>query len=162
MGEYTEKTTDHPGQNRTADDVLTTDTDRTGDTGYAPGHADRTPGRDSCQRRMKTMKHSDPCDFAHLLQESTRPTAFPFALPDTYAIPVIQTHASAVLLTPELVYKLKKPRNFGFFDYSTSTLRRHFCQQEVAVNQLLAPGIYLGVAPVLLSRDGHVHFGATY
>ncbi len=108
------------------------------------------------------MKHSDPCDFAHLLQESTRPTAFPFALPDTYAIPVIQTHASAVLLTPELVYKLKKPRNFGFFDYSTSTLRRHFCQQEVAVNQLLAPGIYLGVAPVLLSRDGHVHFGATY
>ncbi len=75
---------------------------------------------------------------------------------------MLQTHASAVLLTPTRVYKIKKPKNFGFFDYSTPALRRHFCQQEVLLNRGLAPQIYLGVAPVLAFADGQVRFGATY
>jgi uncharacterized protein len=105
-------------------------------------------------------------DFITMLEELTRPQAFPFALPDTppttEASPVtIQTHASAVVLTPDRVYKLKKPQNFGFFDYSTSALRRHFCQQEVLLNGPLAPQTYLGVAPVLVLPDGHYRFGPT-
>ena len=75
---------------------------------------------------------------------------------------VIQTHASRVLLSPTHAYKLKKPKNFGFFDYSTPTLRRHFCIEEVRVNRRLAPHIYLGVAPVLSFPDGHSSFGPTF
>jgi len=52
--------------------------------------------------------------------------------------------------------------DFGFFDYSTPALRRHFCQQEVYINSKLAPQIYLGVAPVIVSAGGHVRFGTTY
>ncbi len=84
-----------------------------------------------------------------------------FPLPDYTSVPVIQTHASTVLLTPTLVYKLKKPRNFGFFDYSTPAQRRHFCIQETVLNTRLAPGIYLGVAPLLLLTDGGLRFGPT-
>jgi aminoglycoside phosphotransferase family enzyme len=98
-------------------------------------------------------------DFTTMLQELTRPQAFPFALPETPSISLIQTHASAVVLTPDRVYKLKKPQDFGFFDYSTPALRRHFCQQEVVLNGPLAPQVYLGVAPVLAFRDGHCRFG---
>jgi uncharacterized protein len=100
-------------------------------------------------------------DFPALVLALSRPKAFSFTLPDDEAISVIQTHASIVLLTPELVYKLKKPKDFGFFDFSTPTRRRHFCIQEVLLNTRLAPGIYLGVAPVLLLSDGQVCFGPT-
>ncbi len=80
-------------------------------------------------------------------------------LPDDVQNRVRQTHASAVILLPKLAYKLKKPYNFGFFDYSTPARRRFFCQQEVLLNRRLAPDIYLGVAPVLLRANGTVHFG---
>jgi aminoglycoside phosphotransferase family enzyme/predicted kinase len=97
--------------------------------------------------------------FAALLRELARPDAFPFAA--AAPIPVIQTHASAVLLAGDYAYKLKKPKNFGFFDYSTPALRRHFCQEEVRLNARLAPDIYLGIAPVLLAPQGRVGFGPT-
>lgn len=101
-------------------------------------------------------------DFTAMLHALTLPGAFPFALPDKRPVSVIQTHASAVLLTPELVYKLKKPKNFSFFDYSTPALRRHFCEQEVRLNLRLAPHVYLGVAPVLACPGGRFCFGPTF
>lgn len=102
-------------------------------------------------------------DFATMLSMLTRPEAFPFALPAAAKpVTVIQTHASAVVLTPELVYKLKKPKNFGFFDFSTPSLRRHFCGEEVRVNRRFAPHVYLGVAPVLVFSGGQLRFGPTF
>ena len=74
----------------------------------------------------------------------------------------IQTHASVALLSKTYVYKLKKPKNFGFFDYSTPTLRRHFCQQEVCLNRVLAPHVYLGVAPVLKVYPELFQFGPIF
>lgn len=61
---------------------------------------------------------------------------------------VIQTHASWVLLLPEVVYKIKKPVNFGFLDYSTLEKRREMCQKEVELNRRLCSYIYLGVVPI--------------
>lgn len=107
-------------------------------------------------------ERSSPRDFSALLHALSRPGAYPFTLPGDGSISIIQTHASAVLLTPERVYKLKKPLDFGFFDYSTPALRRHFCGQEVRLNRRLAPQVYLGVAPVLEFSDGQVRFGPTY
>ena len=88
-------------------------------------------------------------NFAERLAALARVTAFPFALPPDEQIVTIQTHASAVLLAGDRAYKLKKPENFGFFDYSTPTARRHFCMEEVRLNARLAPQVYLGVAPVI-------------
>lgn len=102
-----------------------------------------------------------PGEYTTLLTSLARPSVFPFALPDEIVIPIIQTHASAVLLTPNVVYKLKKPKNYGFFDYSTPALRRHFCIQEVRLNSRLAPQIYLGVAPVLAYAGDTWRFGPT-
>lgn len=97
--------------------------------------------------------------FASMIQELVRPEAFALieVAPVTSAA-VVQTHASAVLLTAQRAYKLKKPVNLGFFDYSTAELRRHFCQLEVRLNTNSAPGIYLGVAPVIRLADGCLRF----
>jgi uncharacterized protein len=101
-------------------------------------------------------------DFPAMLVVLAQPGAFPFALRNGEPVTVIQTHASAVLLAGERAYKLKKPQNFGFFDYSTPALRRHFCGQEVLVNRRLAPHVYLGVAPVLAAGGGRLRFGPTF
>ena len=77
-------------------------------------------------------------------------------------IELLQTHASAVLLAGDRVYKLKKARNFGFFDYSTPALRLQFCEQEVLLNSRLAPQIYQGVAVVLADNNGTFRFGPTF
>jgi hypothetical protein len=71
----------------------------------------------------------------------------------------VHTHASLVFLAPPLVYKIKKPVNFGFLDFSTLGKRRHFCQREVELNSRLAPGIYLGVVPITRGNHGFAFGG---
>ncbi|WP_304641133.1 bifunctional aminoglycoside phosphotransferase/ATP-binding protein [Pseudomonas sp.] len=61
---------------------------------------------------------------------------------------LMETHISWVLLTGEYVYKVKKPVNFGFLDYSTLEQRAHFCREELRLNRRLAPSLYLDVIPV--------------
>lgn len=61
---------------------------------------------------------------------------------------LMETHISWVLLTGEYVYKVKKPVNFGFLDYSTLEQRAHFCREELRLNRRLAPNLYLDVVPV--------------
>jgi uncharacterized protein len=78
--------------------------------------------------------------------------------PVTEPIELMQTHASFVLLTGDFVYKLKKPVNFGFLDYSTVANRQHFCQEELRLNQRGARELYLEV--VAISKQGNrYHFG---
>ena len=60
----------------------------------------------------------------------------------------MQTHVSYVLLTGDYVYKLKKPVNFGFLDYSTLEKRKHFCEEELRLNQRGAGELYLGVVAI--------------
>ena len=71
---------------------------------------------------------------------------------------LVQTHASFVFIAPPYVYKVKKPVNFGFLDFSTLEKRRHFCEREVALNRRLSPNIYLGVVPIS-TRNGRFNFG---
>jgi len=61
---------------------------------------------------------------------------------------VIETHISSVILAGDYAYKIKKPVNFGFLDFSTLE-RRHFCcQEEIRLNARLAPQIYLNVVAI--------------
>jgi len=66
----------------------------------------------------------------------------------TGTIALIETHISWVLLTGDFVYKIKKPVNFGFLDFSTLEKRRFYCQEELRLNQRFSPEIYLEVVPV--------------
>jgi aminoglycoside phosphotransferase family enzyme len=93
-------------------------------------------------------------ELTTLLEALRDPSVYPHAAP---GITVVHTHASAVVLAGEHVYKLKKPVDFGFLDYSTLERRRQMCaaevelnRREVALNRRLAPGVYLGVIPITL------------
>jgi len=72
---------------------------------------------------------------------------------DVEEVHFLQTHISSVFLTGEFVFKLKKPVNFGFLDYSTVELREKNCRAEVELNSRLAPSVYLGVKPITLDGD---------
>lgn len=61
---------------------------------------------------------------------------------------VIETHISWILLTGEWAYKIKKPLNLGFLDFSSLDKRLHACCDEVQLNRRLAPDIYLDVVPL--------------
>ena len=67
-------------------------------------------------------------------------------------VELLQTHISYVFLAGELVYKVKKPLNLGFLDYSTLEKRKRFCEEEVRLNRRLCEGAYLDVVPVV--QDG--------
>ncbi len=69
------------------------------------------------------------------------------------AITLFETHISWVLLTGEYVYKIKKPVDFGFLDFSTLEKRRFYCEEELRINRRLAPQLYLDVVPVCGSPD---------
>lgn len=64
----------------------------------------------------------------------------------------LHTHGSLVFVVPPFVYKIKKPVDLGFLDFSSLEKRRHFCGREVELNSRLAPGIYLGVESI--TREG--------
>ena len=78
----------------------------------------------------------------------------PDALPEnTGTVDVVQTHISVVFIADSFVYKIKKPVDFGFLDFSTLEKRRYYCHQEVTLNRRLARDLYVDVLPVTLS-DG--------
>ena len=61
---------------------------------------------------------------------------------------LIETHISWVLLAGEYAYKIKKPVRFGFLDFTTLQARRHFCAEELRLNQRLARSLYIAVVPI--------------
>ena len=86
-----------------------------------------------------------PFDIANMLK------------PEVYDHPVknielIETHISWVILTGDFAYKIKKPVDFGFLDFSTLENRFDFCNQELRLNRRLAPAIYLQVVAITGSK----------
>src|SRR4028118_1989488 len=86
-----------------------------------------------------------------LIQQMLQPGFYPHGV--TEPVHLIQTHISFVLLTGDYTYKIKKPVNFGFVDYSTLDKRQHFCTQELLMNQRTAPEIYLEVLQIIQTGD---------
>jgi aminoglycoside phosphotransferase family enzyme len=78
------------------------------------------------------------------------PTAYPHPATE---VRLIQTHISYVFLAGDYAYKVKKPVNLGFLDYSTLERREHFCRREVELNRRLCPDVYPGVAPIVRTSD---------
>lgn len=77
--------------------------------------------------------------------------SFPFKV---FQFKIIQTHISYIFIVNNLVYKIKKPVNFGFLDFTTLEKRKYFCEKEVELNRRLSPEIYLGVVPI--TKEGEI------
>lgn len=66
---------------------------------------------------------------------------------------LIETHISWVILVGEHVYKIKKPLDLGFLDFSSLSKRQHFCQEEIRLNRRLAPDVYLATVAITGSPE---------
>lgn len=84
-------------------------------------------------------------DLNRLLAELVHPEAYPHPVEK---VTVVQTHISVVFLAGEHVWKIKKPVNLGFLDFTTLERRKYDCDEEVRLNRRLAPDVYLGVEPI--------------
>ncbi len=95
----------------------------------------------------------------------SKPPALVDALlkPETYPhhpqkVELVQTQMSFLFLTGDYVYKVKKPVDLGYLDYTTLEKRRFFCRQEIELNRRLCPDVYLEVVPIV-SRGGRIYLG---
>ncbi len=72
---------------------------------------------------------------------------------------LIETHISWVFLGPRDVFKVKRPVDLGFLDFTTLDARRAACDAEVRLNRRLAADVYLGVVPITRDAKGMHAFG---
>jgi len=72
---------------------------------------------------------------------------------------VIETHMSWLFAAGDRVLKLKKPVRTPFLDFSTVAARAFNCGEEVRLNRRLAPGVYVGVTPLVATADGCLAVG---
>ncbi|MGZ5577132.1 MAG: bifunctional aminoglycoside phosphotransferase/ATP-binding protein [Methylobacter sp.] len=82
------------------------------------------------------------------------------ALSEANACQISETHISWVLLTGQYAYKIKKPVNFGFLDFSTLEKRHFCCIEELRLNRRLAADLYLEVVPITGTPE-HPQIGCT-
>ena len=87
-------------------------------------------------------------DVSRLIDGLSRPEAYPHA---ATGLEIRQTHISVVALAGPYAYKVKKPVDLGFLDFTSLEKRLHFCREEVRLNRRLAPEVYLGVVPLVES-----------
>jgi len=85
-----------------------------------------------------------------LIQSLLDPRRYPHA---AGPVDLVETHISWILLAGEYAYKIKKPVDLGFLDFSTLEKRRHFCDEELRLNRRLAPELYLGLVTITGSAD---------
>ena len=94
---------------------------------------------------------NDPASQAALVAALEDPRCYPHPAP---TVERRETHVSHVLLAGDYAYKIKKPLNLGFLDFSTLARRRHFCEEELRLNRRLAPNLYQAVVPIRMGPAG--------
>ncbi len=87
-----------------------------------------------------------------IIEDLQKKDAFPESTND---VTLVQTHISMVFICDSYVYKVKKPVNFGFLDFSSLEKRKLFCEKEVELNRRLAGDVYVGVFPVIYNGERH-------
>jgi aminoglycoside phosphotransferase family enzyme/predicted kinase len=88
-------------------------------------------------------------DLAQLIQLLLQATVYP---DPTNGVMLRQTQMSCVFMTDDYVYKIKKPVNLGYVDYTSLEKRWYYCEREVELNRRLCPKGYIGV--VAIRSDG--------
>ncbi len=69
------------------------------------------------------------------------------------SIKLIETHISYIFLTGDFAYKIKKPVDYGFLDFSTLQKRKYYCNEELNLNKRLCRDIYLEVLPITKNKE---------
>jgi len=87
-----------------------------------------------------------------LMAALQRPEPWPHPVQEP--IGLIETHISWVLLTGPYAYKLHKPVNLGFLDFTTLEQRLHDCREELRLNRRLSDDLYLGLVAVVEGPAG--------
>jgi aminoglycoside phosphotransferase family enzyme/predicted kinase len=90
-----------------------------------------------------------PAGYPPLVRSLLGPAAYPHPVGE---VRLVETHISWVFLTGKFAYKVKKPVNLGFLDFSTLAGRRRYCEEELRVNRRTAADLYIAVVPI--GRDG--------
>lgn len=92
------------------------------------------------------------------IKQLLHPAAGSYAVfPHTVAqLQLIETHISWVILTGSYAYKIKKPVNMGFLDFSNLQQRKKYCEEELRLNRRTAPQLYLTVVEIR-HYEGHLH-----
>ena len=96
-------------------------------------------------RKIGLPEHARPDPHRDLVHALLDPACYPHPVRQ---VEHIETHISDVFLTGEYAYKLKKPLDLGFLDFSTLEKRRLCCEEELRLNPRLAPELYLEVVPI--------------
>jgi aminoglycoside phosphotransferase family enzyme/predicted kinase len=91
-------------------------------------------------------------DQAELIQAMQDEAFYPHAVD---RLTCEETHISWVFLTGSFVYKVKKPVELGFLDFTTLDQREYYCRREVELNRRLTEGVYLGVVPIGRNESGY-------
>jgi aminoglycoside phosphotransferase family enzyme/predicted kinase len=113
----------------------------------------------ACEMRIRPQFPSKSPNAQVIAMETTETRIVDGLLtPEIYPHPstgveLVETHISWVLLTGLRAYKIKKPVNLGFVDFTTLERRKHFCEEEIRLNRRLAPDLYLDVVPITGSID---------
>ena len=99
-----------------------------------------------CIKQVKTMtilvmRSMEKSDINLLLQSGKFPV-------DCKNPQLIETHISYVILCEKYVYKIKKPIQYHFLDFSTLEQRKYYCEREIELNKRLAPEIYIDILPI--------------
>jgi len=91
-----------------------------------------------------------------LVDAMSRPDFYPHR-PEQ--VELIQTHISYIFIAGNYVYKVKKPFDFGFLDFTTLEKRKFYCREELRLNRRLAPAVYLEVVEIGEDAGGSILFG---
>lgn len=86
-----------------------------------------------------------------VLKSLLKPDSYP---EPTTGVELVQTHVSWIFLTDSHAYKIKKPVDLGFLNFSTIDRRRFYCNEEIKYNRRLCPDIYEGVAELRQTNGG--------
>nr|WP_320048985.1 AAA family ATPase [uncultured Desulfuromonas sp.] len=102
------------------------------------------------------MPHPEEETHNPLIESMLKATFYDHPVAD---VDLIETHISWVFLAGDYAYKVKKPIDFGFLDFSTLAKRAFFCQEELRLNRRLAPQLYLDVVAIGGEADDPILYG---
>jgi aminoglycoside phosphotransferase family enzyme/predicted kinase len=106
---------------------------------------------------MKGENQNDTKHQTAILSALSNPDFYPHPV---RTVQIEETHISRVFLTGDFVYKVKKPVDFGFLDYTTLEKRHRYCKQEVLLNKRLSENVYLDVVPITQEPTGYTLNGS--
>jgi len=65
----------------------------------------------------------------------------------------IETNVSELFFTTKYVYKIKKPVNLGFVDFTDAKKRKSMTLKEYKINKKISPDVYLKLVPIKIYKN---------